>query len=75
MPTCLRLLLIDHLVITGRTVSGPEHQNGRGPKEKIQRRVSQPALLLLLSLKLVEAYGTGREIQRRTKRSIELLYW
>lgn len=59
-------LLLTGVVITGKTPSGPKHQNGRGQKEN-QRGVNQPALHLLCSLRLPKVYGSWQGNQRRRK--------
>ena len=44
--------------------SGLNPQNGLGQKGESQRRVNQPALILLLSLKVPEAYGSRQGKQK-----------
>lgn len=62
------MTVIDWRRYSGKTLSGPKHQNGGGPKEENQRRANQPALLLLLSLKLPEAYRSRQENSRAHKK-------
>lgn len=61
-------LSLTGFAITGKTLSGPKHPNGLGLKEQNQNRVNQQAQLLLLSLKLPEAYRSRHENPKAHKK-------
>ena len=60
------IIIIDWHRCTGKTLNGPKHQDGRVQKDQM-RVNNQPALLLLPSLRMPEAYRGRLEISKVPK--------